>query len=135
MRDLRGSPRTLAAASATLEAHADRANALQARLIAGAPACSCSDRLDEAASALTRLDARGLPPSLLAVAELAAAEVALQLAAHGTRAGLRLARAHRGGRNAREVPALLAEVAGRAAALDRPAARARPRRPRAAAAA
>src|SRR5882762_6237850 len=28
MRDLRGSPRTLAAASATLEAHADRANAL-----------------------------------------------------------------------------------------------------------
>jgi len=34
MRDLRGSPRTLAAASATLEARADRANALQARLIA-----------------------------------------------------------------------------------------------------
>src|SRR5438105_3786259 len=34
MRDLRGSPRTLAAASATLEAQADRANALHARLIA-----------------------------------------------------------------------------------------------------
>ena len=34
MRDLGGSPRSLAAAAATLEAHADRANALQARLIA-----------------------------------------------------------------------------------------------------
>src|SRR5881296_195613 len=34
MRDLGGSPRSLAAASATLEARADRANALQARLIA-----------------------------------------------------------------------------------------------------
>src|SRR5258705_7782144 len=36
MRDLRGSPRTLAAASAPLEARADRANAPPARLIAGA---------------------------------------------------------------------------------------------------
>src|SRR4249919_3040568 len=34
MRDFGGSPRALAAASATLEARADRANALQARLIA-----------------------------------------------------------------------------------------------------
>lgn len=34
MRDLRGSQRTLSAASATLEAHADRANALLANLIA-----------------------------------------------------------------------------------------------------
>src|SRR5256885_3609698 len=34
MRDLGGAPRALAAASATLEAHADHANALQARLIA-----------------------------------------------------------------------------------------------------
>src|SRR5678815_629481 len=33
MRDLGGSPRALAAASATLEARADRANALHARLI------------------------------------------------------------------------------------------------------
>src|SRR6267143_3927796 len=77
MRDLRGSPRTLAAASATLEAHADRANALQARLIA-VRRLLLLGRLDEAASALTRLDARGLPPSLLAVAQLAAAEVAMR---------------------------------------------------------
>src|SRR5690606_39598367 len=34
MRDLRGPPRTLADASATLETHGDRANALHARLIA-----------------------------------------------------------------------------------------------------
>jgi hypothetical protein len=66
-RDLRGSPRTLAAASATLEARADRANALQARLIA-VRRLLLLGRLDEAASALARLDARGLPPSLLAVA-------------------------------------------------------------------
>src|ERR1700726_1965581 len=81
MRDLRGSPRTLAAASVTLEAHADRANALQARLM-GVPRLPLLARREEAASALTRLDvnvsARGLPPSLLAVAELAAAEVALR---------------------------------------------------------
>src|SRR5258708_8734823 len=37
MRDLRGSPRTLAAASATLEARADRANPPQARPIAVPP--------------------------------------------------------------------------------------------------
>src|SRR6267378_1589887 len=77
MRDLRGSPRTLAAALATLEARADRANALQARLIA-VRRLLLLGRLDEAASALARLDARDLPPSLLAMAELAAAEVALR---------------------------------------------------------
>src|SRR6266404_2449426 len=77
MRDLRGSPRTLAAASATLEAHADRANALQARLIA-VRRLLLLGRLDEAASALTPLNASGLPPSLQAVAEMAAAEVALR---------------------------------------------------------
>ena len=77
MRDLRGSPRTLSAAAATLDARADRANALQARLIA-VRRLLLLGRLDDAASALARLDARDLPPSLLAVAELAAAEVALR---------------------------------------------------------
>src|SRR2546423_14339698 len=62
MRDLRGSPRTLAAASATLEARADRANALQARLIA-VRRLLLLGRLDEAASALARPDARRPPPS------------------------------------------------------------------------
>ena len=100
MRDLGGSPRALAAASATLEASADRANALQARLIT-ARRLLLLGRLDEAASALAplssvrrRLDARSLtpspspdpesmkrrdlPPLLAAVAELTAAELALR---------------------------------------------------------
>ena len=120
MRDLRGSPRTLAAAAATLEARADRANALQARLIA-VRRLLLLGRLDEAASALARLDARGLPPSLLAVAELAAAEVALR-SLRTAPAQAALARAHEAAERAR-VPALLAEVAEARAALDRPAAR------------
>jgi len=120
MRDLRGSPRTLADASATLEAHADRANALQARLIA-VRRLLLLGRLGEAASALTRLDARGLPPSLLAVAELVAAEVALR-SLRTAPAQAALARAQEAAERAR-VPALLAEVAEARAALDRPAAR------------
>ena len=120
MRDLRGSPRTLAAASATLQAHADLPNALQARLIA-ARRLLLLGRLDEAASALARLDARFLPPSLLAVAELTAAEVALRsLRTAPARAAL--ARAYDAAVRAR-VPALLAEVAEALAALERPAAR------------
>src|SRR5947207_7062223 len=120
MRDLGGSPRALATASATLEARADRANALQARLIA-VRRLLLLGRLDEAASALTRLGVRGLPPPLLAVAELAAAEVALR-SVRAAPARAALARAHDAAERAR-VPALLAEVAEARAALDRPAAR------------
>ena len=120
MRDLGGSPRSLAAASATLEAHADRANALQARLIA-ARRLLLLGRFDEAAAALTRIDTRGLPPSLAAVAELTAAELALRSLRIGS-ARDALARAHEAAERAR-VPALLAEVAEARAALDRPAAR------------
>jgi hypothetical protein len=120
MRDLRGSPRTLAAAAATLEARADRANALQARLIA-VRRLLLLGRLDEAASALARLDARFLLPSLLAVAELASAEMALRSLRTGP-ARAALARAHDAAERA-GVPALLAEVAEARAVLDRPAAR------------
>jgi tetratricopeptide (TPR) repeat protein len=126
MRDLGGSPRSLAAASATLEMHADRANTLQARLVA-ARRLLLLGRLDEAAAALARLDpplarlARGLPPSLVAVAELTAAELALRSLRIGA-ARTALARAHEAADSAR-VPALLAEVAEARAALDRPAAR------------
>ncbi|MEP6941298.1 MAG: helix-turn-helix domain-containing protein [Betaproteobacteria bacterium] len=146
MRDLRGSPRTLAAAAATLEARADRANALQARLIA-VRRLLLLGRIDEAASALASvgagplpsrltapsggsersqgggnfLDARGLPPSLMAVAELVVAELALRsLRTEPARAAL--ARAFDAAECAR-VPALVAEVAEARAALDRPAAR------------
>jgi len=120
MRDLGGSPRALAAASATLESRADRANALQARLIA-VRRLLLLGRLDEAAAELARLDARGLPPSLAAVAELTAAELALRSLRTGP-AQAALARAHEAAERA-GVPALLAEVAEARAAFDRPAAR------------
>jgi hypothetical protein len=122
VRDLGSSPRSrsLAAALATLEAHGDHANALQARLIA-ARRLLLLGRLDEAEAALARHDTRGMPPSLTAVAELAAAELALRsLRIDPARAAL--ARAHQAAERAR-VPALLAEVAEARATLDRPAAR------------
>jgi hypothetical protein len=120
MRDLGGSPRSLEAAAATLDARADRANALQARLIA-ARRLLLFGRFDEAATALAGLDTRGLPPSLEAVAELTAAELALRSLQIGP-AQAALARAQGAADRAR-VPALLAEVAEARAALDRPAAR------------
>ncbi|HVO05881.1 MAG TPA: helix-turn-helix domain-containing protein [Burkholderiaceae bacterium] len=120
MRDLGGSPRGLAAASATLEARADRANALHARLIA-VRRLLLLGRLDEAASMLGALDLRGVPPSLTATAYQAAAEVALRrLRTAAARAAL--ARAHDAAERA-GVPALIAEVAEARAVLDRPAAR------------
>ena len=77
MRDLHGSPRTLAAAVTSLDARADRANALHARLIAVRRSLLLG-RIKEADDALAELDAQALPPALLAIAELAAAEVALR---------------------------------------------------------
>lgn len=120
MRDLGGSPRTLTAATAALEARADAANALHARLIA-VRRLLLLGRLTEAATALATLDARGLPPSLAAVTELAAAEIALRSLRTGA-ARAALDRARNAAEQAR-VPALMAEVAEARAALDRPAAR------------
>ncbi len=120
VRDLSSSPRSLAAALSTLEAHADHANALQARLIA-ARRLLLLGRLDQAEAALAQLNAHGLPPSLAAVAELTAAELALRsLRIEPARAAL--ARAQEAAGRAR-VPALLAEVEEARSALDRPAAR------------
>lgn len=120
MRDLGDSPRALAAAAATLEAREDHANALQARLIA-VRRLLLIGRLDEAAGALARLDARGLPPALAAVAELTSAELALRSLRIGN-AQAALARAQEAALQA-HVPALLAEVAEMRSALERPAAR------------
>ena len=120
MRDFAGSPRSLASASDTLAAHGDPANALQARLIA-LRRLLLIGRLDECAAALARLDTLGLPPSLAAVAELAAAELALRSLRIGP-ARDALTRANEAAGRAR-VPALLAEVAEMRSALDRPAAR------------
>ena len=127
MRDLGGSTRSLAAAAFTLEARADRANALHARLIATRRLLLLG-RMSEARAALTHLDARGMPPSLQAIAELTAAELELRSLRAGpareafARAQGALARAHEAAHRAR-VPALLAEVVEAQAALDRPAAR------------
>jgi len=120
MRDLGGSPRTLAAASGTLESHADRANALHAKLIA-VRRLLLLGRIDEAASALGRLDVQALPPSLATLAELAAAEVALR-SLRTASAEAALARAFDAAERSR-VSALVAEVVEARAALDRPAAR------------
>jgi tetratricopeptide (TPR) repeat protein len=120
MRDIGGTPRALDAAAHALEARADHANALQARLIA-ARRLLLLGRLDDASAALARLDARGLPPALAAVAALSAAELALRsLRIDVARSAL--ARAHDAAERAR-VPALLAEVAEMWAMLERPAAR------------
>jgi tetratricopeptide (TPR) repeat protein len=120
MRDLDGSPYSLASASTTLEAHADRANALQARLIT-ARRLLLLGRLDESAAALTQLDVGDPPQSLRAVAELVAAELALRALRVGE-ARMALVRAHAAAERA-QVPALLTEVVEARAALDRPAAR------------
>ncbi|MFL9668942.1 helix-turn-helix domain-containing protein [Variovorax sp. AB1(2024)] len=120
MRDLGDSPRALAAAAATLEAREDHANALQARLIA-VRRLLLIGRLDEAAGALARLDARGLPPALASVAELTSAELALRSLRIGN-AQAALGRAQEAALQA-HVPALLAEVAEMRSALERPAAR------------
>ena len=120
MRDLGGSPRALATAAATLEAHADHANASQARLIA-ARRLLLLGRLVEAAAVLADIDAHNLPPSLVAVAELTAAELSLRSMRIGP-AEAALVRARAAADRAR-VQALTAEVAAARAALDRPAAR------------
>ena len=120
MRDLRGSPRALAAAAAALEARADRTNALHARLIA-VRRLLLLGRIDEAAAVLAKLDARDMAPSLRAIAELAAAEVALR-SLRTAEARAALDRASEAADRAR-VPALEAEVAEARSALERPAAR------------
>src|SRR6478672_9970866 len=120
MRDLGGSPRGLAAATATLASRGDRGNALHAQLIA-VRRLLLLGHVDAAGAALTDLDASGLAPSLRAVAELAAAEVALRSLRTGE-ARAALGRAHAAA-ELTQVPALLAEVAEARGALDRPAAR------------
>ncbi|MEF7612532.1 helix-turn-helix domain-containing protein [Aquincola sp. MAHUQ-54] len=120
MRDLRSPARALAAASAVLEAHADRANAQQARLIA-VRRLLLLGRAGEAAAALAGLDVHGLPPALQAVAALTEAEVALR-SLRTVPAEAALVRAHAAAERA-GVPALAAEVAEARGVLDRPAAR------------
>ena len=120
MRDFRGSTHALSAAAATLEAQGDRANGLQARLIA-ARRLLLLGRLTEASAMLAHCDTQGLPPMLTAVAESTAAELSLRsLRVDAARSSLD--RAMQAAESAR-VPALLAEVVQARTALERPAAR------------
>ncbi|CAH0351672.1 helix-turn-helix domain-containing protein [Aquabacterium sp. CECT 9606] len=123
MRDLSGPPnalRALSAATTTLAARADHANALQARLIT-VRRLLLLGQLDKAKDALSQINAQGMPPALAAVAFLAQAELALRLLdiapAQAALVRARDAAAHAG------VPALQAEVAEAQTALERPAAR------------
>ena len=120
LRDLADPPRLLAAATAALERHGDRANAVHARLVA-ARRFLLLGRLPQAAAALEAVDPASLPPALAAVAELAAAELALRsLRCRPARAAL--GRAHQASYRA-GIPSLIAEVAEVRSALERPAAR------------
>jgi hypothetical protein len=120
LRDFTGSPHALEAAAATLEAHADSGNALQARLI-GLRRLLLLGRLDAAAAALAALPVDGATPALAAVAELVAVELALR-ALRIAPAQAALARAETAASRA-GVPALVAEVARAREALVKPAAR------------
>ena len=120
VRDFSGSTRTLDAALSTLESHADQANALQARLIA-VRRLLLLGRLGEAEFALSKLNGRSLPAALAAVAELAAAELALR-SMHVIPARAALTRARESAERA-GIPPLLAEVVEAQATLERPAAR------------
>jgi hypothetical protein len=119
-RDLAWPTKALAAASATLDAHGDHANAAYAhslevrRLI-------LIGRLDDAEHELQERDLSALTPALRTVHELARAGIAMRRvrarAAHAA-----LARAEEAARWAR-IPALAAEVEQALAQLDTPVAR------------
>jgi len=119
-RDMGWPAKALDAARVTLERHGDRANAAHARhlevrrlLLIG--------RLDEVERALTKFDARPLPPALRAAHELVVAGVAMRrLRIKAARTAL--VEAEQAARHA-GIPALMAEVESTALVLNTPAAR------------
>jgi hypothetical protein len=116
-RDLGSSPKTLATARATLEAHGDRVNAAHARhlevrrlLLIG--------RLDDAECMLGELDPASFPPALRAAHELVVAGIAMRrLRVKSASAALARAARHA------DIPALKAEVESASRVLATPAAR------------
>lgn len=120
LRDLSGSADAIATARATLATHGDRINAAHAanlearyRLLVG--------ELDRAERLLDAPDPGELPAALLAARELIAAGIAMRRLRMATARGA-LMRADAMARRA-SIPALAAEVAATAAAMDAPAAR------------
>ncbi len=119
-RELAWPTKALEAARLTLESHGDRVNAAHARYLE-IRRLLLIGRLDEAESALAKLDAAAAPPALRAIHELSVAGIALRrLQAKRARAALE--RAARAAREAR-IPALMAEVESAGAVLNAPAAR------------
>jgi hypothetical protein len=119
-RDLGRSPRALDAAAAALDRGGDHVNAMHARIIA-ARRLVLLGRLQSAEVALARIDILGLPPLLVAMAELTAAELALR-ALRVSEGMTALARARAAAARSR-APALMGEVDQALAVFDRPAAR------------
>ncbi|MGJ4802457.1 helix-turn-helix domain-containing protein [Luteimonas sp. SDU82] len=122
LRELDQPQQPLLRATSTLEARGDHANAAHARVVA-VRRLLLLGRLDEARTALARLDGAALPPALAAVANLAAAELALR-AVRTTPAREALAQAQAAAARA-GIPALQAEVAALQAQLQQPVARLR----------
>src|SRR5262245_17377948 len=119
-RDLGWPAKALAAARATLEAHADHVNAAYARYLEVLRLLLIG-RLDEAERTLAELDPAPLPPSSRTAIELVVAGIAIRrLQTKAARAALD--RARRAARRAR-IPALTAEVESASRVLDTPAAR------------
>jgi DNA-binding transcriptional ArsR family regulator len=118
--DVAEPPRALEAARAALASRGDRANALQAGLIA-ARRWLLLGRLDAAAALLADVDPAGLPPLPAAVAALARAELALRRL-RIAEAEAALTQAETAARRA-GIPALHAEAEQARAVLAQPAAR------------
>jgi len=119
-RELNWPTRALEAARATLEAHADPANAAHARYLQ-VRRLLLVGQLDEAERVLAGFDPAPLPAASRAGLELVSAGIALRRL-HTQAAHAALERAARAARAA-GIPALLAEVDGARAVLDVPAAR------------
>jgi len=119
-RNLAWPTKSLAAASALLEAHDDRANAAHARYLE-ARRLLLIGRLDDAEDKLAQLDLSALTPALRAIHELTVAGISMRRV-RARAAYAALARAEEAARWAR-IPALVAEVGQALAVLDTPAAR------------
>jgi len=119
-RNLAWPTKSLAAASALLEAHDDRANAAHARYLE-ARRLLLIGRLDDAEDKLAQLDLSALTPALRAIHELTVAGISMRRV-RARAAYAALARAEEAARWAC-IPALVAEVEQALAVLDTPAAR------------
>src|SRR5262249_15089442 len=119
-RDLGWPARALDAARATLEAHADRVNAADARYLE-VRRLLLIGRLDDAEHTVAEPDPAPLPPASRTAHELVVAGIAIRRlqtkAAHAA-----LVRARRAAHRAR-IPALTAEVESASLVLSTPAAR------------